>query len=95
MLKESLTIHDILQVVINSSVTVDCSVYGTPQPTVVWFKDGQLLPLHLDPRISTISSGEILQILSVKTDDEGLYMCRASNVAGELDRSVKLEVLSK
>ncbi|KAG9473293.1 hypothetical protein GDO78_019504 [Eleutherodactylus coqui] len=64
-------------------VTLECNVSGTPAPTVTWWKDG----LQLQARGST------LQIAALAIDDEGVYMCVATNDAGEGRHAVLLNVL--
>ncbi|XP_041428394.1 hemicentin-2 isoform X1 [Xenopus laevis] len=64
-------------------VVLECDVSGNPPPSVTWWKDGFLLPIH----------GPKLQINSVSIDDEGVYTCVATNFAGEGRQDVVLTVL--
>jgi len=75
------------------SVTLPCSVTGTPHPSVQWFKDNSLL--SLDVRISQAVSGD-LTITSLTPQDNGLYHCLAMNTAGSVkSRTARLELACK
>lgn len=52
-----------------------CIVSGEPQPTITWFKDGEMITDEISPSLS---------FLSVDTSDRGLYSCRASNSEGSI-----------
>ncbi|XP_062508530.1 hemicentin-2-like isoform X2 [Corticium candelabrum] len=58
------------------NVSLNCSAIGPPQPEVYWTKGSQKL-------ISNTTRSAILTIKAVKKQDEGDYVCRASNYLGE------------
>ncbi|RDD47522.1 Hemicentin-1 [Trichoplax sp. H2] len=60
---------------INQTITLNCNATGNPVPTIVWLKDGQ-------PLLNSQGSGPQLIFNSLASDDEGIYQCRFSNVAG-------------
>ncbi|KAJ0065491.1 hypothetical protein NL108_012446 [Boleophthalmus pectinirostris] len=76
---------------VDSSVTLQCTVEGTPAPSVSWRKDGQLLSDSIRQRV--LSSGS-LQIAFVQPSDTGHYTCTAANAAGtaSLDMTLTVQV---
>ncbi|KAM3966989.1 neogenin [Aphomia sociella] len=55
---------------------------GVPEPSVHWVKDGETLDVEVNGRVSVIDGGN-LKILESLPSDSGVYLCVASNVAGE------------
>ncbi len=81
-----------------SSVIFNCSADGIPQPSLLWYKDGNLLlnvsrylityeQQSFGIRSSLISdiqqASSSLIVSRIKASDSGLYECRADNSAGE------------
>ncbi|XP_033947808.1 hemicentin-1 [Pseudochaenichthys georgianus] len=73
---------------VGSSVTLRCEAHGVPAPEVTWYKNGLQLAagngLKMDP--------QQLEIIGVQIADGGTYTCRVSNVAGQVDRTFRLNV---
>uniref|UniRef100_UPI0035900F1F hemicentin-1 n=1 Tax=Myxine glutinosa TaxID=7769 RepID=UPI0035900F1F len=69
-----------LTVILNSTETLLCNAEGFPSPAVVWLKDG--VPLLPSQNIRLFPGGHGIQILGVGREDNGEYMCIASNEAG-------------
>ncbi|NXM09211.1 OBSL1 protein, partial [Tyrannus savana] len=70
-----------------------CYVTGKPKPEIVWQKDGE--PLTPGRRHLIYEDREgyfILKVLYCKPQDQGLYMCTASNTAGQTLSAVQLQV---
>ncbi|XP_027734463.1 obscurin-like protein 1 [Empidonax traillii] len=70
-----------------------CYVTGKPKPEIVWKKDGE--PLTPGRRHLIYEDREgyfILKVLYCKPQDQGLYMCTASNTAGQTLSAVQLQV---
>ncbi|XP_042348491.1 neural cell adhesion molecule L1-like protein isoform X2 [Plectropomus leopardus] len=61
------------------NLQLECIPEGYPTPTVSWMKMGDKLP----PRKILKNFGKLLFISSVDEMDDGKYMCRAQNSAGE------------
>ncbi|XP_075689566.1 hemicentin-1 [Rhinoderma darwinii] len=74
-----------------SDVTLSCEVTGNPQPQVTWVKDGQ--PLHLESHQTLRKGGQTFQINGAMVSDTGIYICIASNSAGDKSRRLSLSVL--
>ncbi|NXC53201.1 OBSL1 protein, partial [Aleadryas rufinucha] len=70
-----------------------CYVTGKPKPEIVWQKDGE--PLAPGRRHLIYEDREgyfILKVLYCKPQDQGLYVCTASNTAGRTLSAVQLQV---
>lgn len=70
-----------------------CYVTGKPKPEIVWQKDGK--PLAPSRRHLIYEDREgyfILKVLYCKPQDQGLYVCTASNTAGQTLSAVQLQV---
>ncbi|NWH80842.1 OBSL1 protein, partial [Piaya cayana] len=70
-----------------------CYITGKPKPEIVWQKDGQ--PVTPGRRHLVYEDREgyfILKVLYCKPQDQGLYVCTASNTAGQTLSAVHLQV---
>ncbi|XP_010141637.1 PREDICTED: obscurin-like protein 1, partial [Buceros rhinoceros silvestris] len=70
-----------------------CYVTGKPKPEIIWQKDGE--PLTPGRRHLIYEDREgyfILKVLYCKPQDQGLYVCTASNTAGQTLSTVRLQV---
>ncbi|XP_075009992.1 obscurin-like protein 1 [Calonectris borealis] len=70
-----------------------CYVTGKPKPEIIWQKDGE--PLTPGRRHLIYEDREgyfILKVLYCKPQDQGLYVCTASNTAGQTLSTVHLQV---
>lgn len=66
------------------SVRLECHVEGKPEPQIVWQKDGKQLNETNDDLITSYDSERAtLTIKRVYPEDEGEYVCIASNSIGE------------
>ncbi|XP_078603628.1 cell adhesion molecule DSCAM-like isoform X2 [Branchiostoma floridae x Branchiostoma japonicum] len=68
-----------------------CAAAGDPQPTLTWYRDGQLLNVTPGDTHYRITS-EGLEILGVTEADEGSYTCRAESSAGFTESTGTLRV---
>ena len=78
---------------VNESQTaiLKCTADGNPRPKVTWYKLHSLLPVGRH----VIESSGALIIKDVRPGDEGVYSCRAENVLGQVNSSMKLTVQCK
>lgn len=78
---------------VGESVKFECSFNGIPNRNIHWFympSGGSRVPLtQTDHYVITAGSLEIKQIVK---KDEGMYICRAVNVAGSVESSAYLRV---
>ncbi|XP_030044359.1 obscurin-like protein 1 [Microcaecilia unicolor] len=70
-----------------------CCVTGKPQPEIVWKKDGQsIVPGRRHLLYQDREGYFTLKVLYCQQWDRGLYICSASNVAGQTLSAVELHV---
>ncbi|KAG8253177.1 putative aminophospholipid-translocase [Homalodisca vitripennis] len=75
-----------------STVTLECAANGTPNPWLVWLKDGVPIDLaDLDTNCILLGTGS-LQMRDVEEDDAGNYQCRAENREDSVDATATLQV---
>ncbi|KAM4650401.1 roundabout homolog 4 isoform 2-T2 [Discoglossus pictus] len=81
-------------VAVGKSFVIECQPpKGLPEPTVTWKKDGDLI--NQNNTRYTVSSGKLTISSAVKTDS-GIYVCVASNQAGEREsKAAQISVLEK
>ncbi|XP_069039515.1 hemicentin-1 isoform X2 [Lepisosteus oculatus] len=70
------------------SVTLHCDAQGVPEPEVTWYRNG----LQLAPDHGLKMDRHRLEIQGVQVADSGLYTCKVSNIAGQVDRTFRLTV---
>ena len=77
-------------------VSITCEVKaGDPLPKIPLFKstNEQKVAIHSDERYS--QNGSTLTLRDLRKEDEGTYICEATNDAGEDSKSVMLNVIGK
>lgn len=80
-----------VDVVIGRDVKLSCVVLaGNPTPKIIWTRLGEPVTSN-DPDVIDDLSGNLI-LKSVKTYDEGEYICVASNVGGNDSNSFLLNV---
>ena len=89
-------------------VLFECSVHGRPEPSVKWYKNGDLIiqseyfqvgrsptnPRKLTPDTQMVR-GTSLRILGLVSSDSGVYQCIAANTAGTIQAAAQLRVQTK
>ncbi|KAM4719190.1 protein turtle homolog A [Anableps anableps] len=75
----------VVQALVGSRLSLDCTADGNPTPTVTWLKDGSVIP-------SANYQGGVLSVLAVTAQSAGLYACHASNSEGNVSRLTKVEI---
>ncbi|KAG8451011.1 hypothetical protein GDO86_003334 [Hymenochirus boettgeri] len=73
-----------------SRTQLDCPYFGSPIPTLRWFKNGQ--GSNLDGGNYRVHENGTLEIITVRKEDQGKYTCVATNILGNAENSVRLEV---
>ncbi|XP_065607381.1 LOW QUALITY PROTEIN: obscurin-like protein 1 [Cyrtonyx montezumae] len=70
-----------------------CYVTGKPKPEIVWQKDGKAVAPGRRHLVYEDREGYfILKVLYCRPRDQGLYVCTASNTAGQTLSAVQLQV---
>lgn len=70
-----------------------CEAAGTPLPTFIFYKDGELL--DSDNRVDVNSATGVVRFRTVNKADEGTYVCVASNNVGNTSATGFIKVLVK
>ncbi|XP_067843753.1 coiled-coil domain-containing protein 141 isoform X2 [Heptranchias perlo] len=81
-----------VSVVEGSPVTLEIEVTGFPEPTLMWYKNGQKLTTDQHLKISQKEGKNILFIEKVSDKDAGIYVVRAKNSNGTVSSSAILQV---
>ena len=79
----------------NLTAYIDCPVYGIPQPSIIWLKDGFPLLDWPYPDLLLVGNDRRLEVSNVQVDDGGTYTCQATNPAGQIKQEFTLEVHGK
>ncbi|CAD5124014.1 DgyrCDS12316 [Dimorphilus gyrociliatus] len=74
------------------NVELSCCVSGNPQPTITWYFGEQLLENSKDFKQVFEDGRATLIITEIYPDDDGTYICKAVNSAGEDSCLCKLTV---
>lgn len=64
------------------AVTLECHVVGTPEPNILWEKDGRLLQMTNDTSAQYDGARAELSIARIYAEDEGEYKMIAENSMG-------------
>ncbi|XP_026558988.1 hemicentin-1 [Pseudonaja textilis] len=79
------------QVVVGSSLILECNAAGNPPPLLTWLKDG--VPVTASDNLHVVSGGKKLEILNAVVTDQGQYVCVATSIAGEQEIKYNVEIL--
>ncbi|KAK2540204.1 Hmcn1 [Columba guinea] len=79
-----------ISVIAGEDVTLPCEVKSLPPPIITWAKEMQLIS-PFSPRHTFLPSGS-MKISETQISDSGMYICVATNIAGNVTQSVKLSV---
>ncbi|NXH90756.1 HMCN1 protein, partial [Edolisoma coerulescens] len=79
-----------VSVIAGEDVTLPCEVRSLPPPIITWAKEMQLIS-PFSPRHTFLPSGS-MKISETQVSDSGMYICVATNIAGNVTQSVKLSV---
>ncbi|KAG7521118.1 hypothetical protein JOB18_043106 [Solea senegalensis] len=77
-------------VILGGDITMNCSVFSSPPPTISWAKDDIAKSIK-EERFLRLQNGS-LQITGAEKDDSGEYVCAAFNTEGESTVTAVLEV---
>ncbi|KAM8766024.1 neuronal cell adhesion molecule isoform 7-T7 [Rhynchonycteris naso] len=84
------TANKVYQVIANRPAWLDCAFFGSPLPTIEWFKGAKGSALHED--IYVLHQNGTLEIPVAQKDNTGAYTCVARNKLGMAKNEVHLEI---
>ncbi|XP_075469852.1 neurofascin isoform X15 [Ascaphus truei] len=82
--------NQLIKVIEYNRTQLDCPFFGSPVPTLRWFKNGQ--GSNLDGGNYRVHENGTLEINTVRKEDQGKYTCVATNIQGNAENQVRLEV---
>ncbi|TRY58856.1 hypothetical protein DNTS_006203 [Danionella cerebrum] len=82
--------NQLIRVIENKRTLLDCPYFGSPVPLLRWFKNG--LGSGLDGGHYRLYPNGTLVIKQARPEDQGTYTCVASNILGQMENQVNLEV---
>ncbi|XP_034531212.1 hemicentin-1 [Notolabrus celidotus] len=80
----------VVNVLAGKSVTLECESNAVPPPTITWYKNGRMVTESANLRI--LGEGQMLEIRGSEVSDTGQYVCKATNVAGQVDKNFHLNI---
>ncbi|XP_060933914.1 hemicentin-1 [Limanda limanda] len=80
----------VVNVLVGKSVDLECESNAVPPPTITWYKNGRAVTESANLRI--LAEGQMLQIKGSEVSDTGQYVCKATNVAGQVDKNFHLNI---
>ncbi|EGT58022.1 hypothetical protein CAEBREN_29713 [Caenorhabditis brenneri] len=80
--------HDVLE---GRQFAIPCVVSGMPPPTVTWYLDGRPITKSKD---FVILPDNTLLVIRADKSYNGVYMCRATNSAGEMDQKTTVRIMN-
>ncbi|XP_055477103.1 neuronal cell adhesion molecule isoform X5 [Psammomys obesus] len=82
--------NTLYQIIANRPALLDCAFFGSPLPTIEWFKGTKGSALHED--IYVLHDNGTLEIPVAQKDSTGTYTCVARNKLGMAKNEVHLEI---
>ncbi|XP_038018128.1 neurofascin isoform X10 [Motacilla alba alba] len=82
--------NQLIRVIQNNRTRLDCPFFGSPIPTLRWFKNGQ--GNTLDGGNYKAHENGSLEMFMARKEDQGIYTCVATNILGKAEAQVRLEV---
>lgn len=86
--------EDVKLVAMGGTANITCHDGGNPKPTIVWYHQPQdqasemrILPAHMYN-----SSEGVLVLHDVQKDQQGTYLCNATNRLGSSTRTVSIKL---
>jgi hypothetical protein len=84
-----------LLIPVSHKLRIVCFASGVPQPTVIWYKNGQELKYMPDDTTPLTPSSFVVTCSSLKPKDTGKYKCQVSNRAGNITMTYEVKVKVK
>ncbi|KAL4648745.1 basement membrane-specific heparan sulfate proteoglycan core protein-like [Arapaima gigas] len=79
-----------VQVQVGEPISMECRATGRPRPSISWLR----VDHDHETMLSTVTSdaAAVVQVVSARAEDAGVYVCRASNSEGTSESRVELRV---
>ncbi|XP_050404298.1 inactive tyrosine-protein kinase 7 isoform X1 [Patella vulgata] len=71
------------EIKVASDIILKCQITGNPEPAILWYNNK--FRLFNTERVKILDEGSRLKVVNISTTDNGVYSCRAENVAGAVD----------
>uniref|UniRef100_A0A182MN07 Receptor protein-tyrosine kinase n=1 Tax=Anopheles culicifacies TaxID=139723 RepID=A0A182MN07_9DIPT len=83
--------NESLSVDLHDPLKLECDVIGTPDPKIIWLKDG--VPVQTDENSNRVQLTKTTLIFEyLKMEDIGTFECRAENKMGTIEKHWKVDV---
>lgn len=82
------------RVILNRTLVLNCPVGGSPNPSILWYKEGIPLDLNNNPLIDVLSEGRQLRVPNAQLSDSGTFTCEAVNKAGRDSQDYNVQIQS-
>ncbi|XP_077869805.1 neurotrimin-like, partial [Saccoglossus kowalevskii] len=69
----------------NKTYELRCTAIGSPKPSIVWSRQGDMLPSG-----EYLSHGSILELVNMSSSHRGIYQCAANNTEGSVQETVEI-----
>uniref|UniRef100_H0X6X6 ADAMTS like 3 n=1 Tax=Otolemur garnettii TaxID=30611 RepID=H0X6X6_OTOGA len=86
----SIVVGGTVEAALQANVTIRCPVKGAPQPNITWLKKGG----SLSDSVSLLFNGSLL-LQNVSLENEGTYICTATNALGKAVAASVLHLLER
>ena len=90
---------DTTEVIVNETVTFQCTSFGYPLPSIRWLHNTETLdPSDVDidvEIIDDITVRSMLVISNIQYRERGTYTCEVVNTVGSASRDVEISVIGK
>ncbi|XP_061153333.1 hemicentin-1 isoform X4 [Syngnathus typhle] len=80
----------VVNVLAGESVTLECESNAVPPPVITWYKNGRMVTESVNSSI--LAGGKMLRIRASEVSDTGQYVCKATNIAGQMDKNFHLNI---
>ncbi len=81
----------VVNVTVGATAVISCSSSGDPLPDLTWSRVG-IVVLTTDERVIISSDRRSLTIMNASREDEGQYVCEATNLVGSESSVIVLDV---
>lgn len=86
----SVVVGGLVEAALQANVTIQCPVKGAPPPNITWLKRGG----SLSDNVSLLFNGSLL-LQNVSLENEGTYVCTATNALGKAVATSVLHLLER